>query len=126
MAHFARLDENNIVVEVFVVGNADILDGNGDESEAVGQAFLQNITGSTDVFKQTSYNDNFRHRYAQIGGEYDSTNDVFWPVKPFASWVKNTTTFDWEAPVARPDPQDPDGVMIWDEDNQTWSEQVTV
>lgn len=78
MAHFAKLDENNLVLAVHVVNNSDTQDENGNESEAVGVAFLQSLHGHPQ-WKQTSYNGNFRGCYAGIGYTYDPVNDVFVP-----------------------------------------------
>jgi|TARA_R100000081_G_scaffold21580_1_gene9307 hypothetical protein len=133
MAHFAKLDENNVVIGINVVGDADC-QLNGVEDEATGIAFLTNLTGYSN-WKQTSYNthggkyytsDNreaddqtkaFRGNYAGIGSKYDSTNDIFIHPKPFASWTLNTTTATWEPPVAHPE----DALdYVWDEDNQQW------
>jgi hypothetical protein len=75
MAHFAKI-ENGIVREVLVIGNGDCLDENGNESEAVGQAFIA-ACGIAGEWKQTSYNNNFRAKYAGIGDTYDAVNDVF-------------------------------------------------
>lgn len=75
MAHFAQLDENNKVLNVIVVANEDTLDENGNESEAVGIVFCQKLAGGNWV--QTSYNNNFRGKYAGIGDIYDSEEDVF-------------------------------------------------
>lgn len=78
MAHFAQLDANNVVLEVLVVNNDDCIDPNtGQESEAVGIAFLQALLGADTVWKQTSYNGTFRGRYAGIGDTYDPVLDVF-------------------------------------------------
>jgi len=77
VAHFAWLDDNNIVYQVSVVDNANLLDENGDESEAVGIAYLTSVHGAGKTWKQTSYNNNFRGTYAGIGYTYDSVNDVF-------------------------------------------------
>ncbi len=77
MAHFAKLDENNKVIEVIVVSNDDILDENGDESEEVGIKFCRMIQGENTNWKQTSYNGNIRGRYAGIGMYYDETIDEF-------------------------------------------------
>ena len=117
MAHFAKLDANNIVVDVLVVNNEDCQDDDGNEDEAVGVAFLQNLLGSDTSWKQTSYNANMRVRYASIGGSYDSTRDAFIDEKPFASWSLNTATLEWEPPVAYPT----DGsIYRWNETNQQW------
>lgn len=78
MAHFAQLDANNVVLEVLVVNNDDCIDPNtGQESEAIGIAFLQTLLGADTMWKQTSYNGTFRGRYAGIGDTYDPVLDVF-------------------------------------------------
>lgn len=77
MAHFAKLDENNKVIEVIVVSNQDILDENGEENEEIGIKFCRMIQGQNTNWKQTSYNGNFRGRYAGIGMYYDQINDEF-------------------------------------------------
>jgi len=77
MAHFAQLDENNIVTQVIVVNNSELLDENGNESEAKGIAFCQSLFGGN--WKQTSYNANFRKNYAGIGFSYDPVADEFNP-----------------------------------------------
>jgi hypothetical protein len=75
MAHFAQIDEQGTVIQVIVVNNEDILDENGQESEAIGKQFCANLLGGEWV--QTSYNGSFRGQYASIGGRYDRANDVF-------------------------------------------------
>jgi len=75
MAHFAQLDENNVVMQVIVVNNAELLDESGQESEAKGIAFCQSLFGGT--WKQTSYNANFRGKYAGVGDQYDPVKDEF-------------------------------------------------
>lgn len=82
MAHFAELDANNVVTRVIVVGNPDCLDENGQESEAVGVSFCQQLFGDNARWVQTSYNGNFRGVYAGIGYTYDEANDVFVPPPP--------------------------------------------
>ena len=112
MAHFAKLDANNIVEQVIVVNNDDIKDGNGDESEAVGITFCKNVFGSDTNWKQTSYNDNFRGRYAGIGMTYMTnvatlgvgSTDIFIEQasdKP-ASWGIGKTDAHWIAPLPKP------------------------
>ena len=119
MAHFAELDENNIVTQVVVVNDLDCRDENNFESESVGVHFLRNIFGATTEWNQTSYNDNIRKQYAGIGFTYDETNDVFIKPKPYESWSLNSETFDWEAPTAYPD----DGKLyVWDESSTSWVE----
>jgi hypothetical protein len=77
MAHFAKLDENNKVVEVIVVSNDDIVDENGEENEEIGIQFCRKIQGENTNWKQTSYNGNTRGRYAGIGMYYDEIIDEF-------------------------------------------------
>jgi hypothetical protein len=117
MAHFAQLDENNVVLQVIVVGNDDCKDENGNESEAIGVVFCQNLLGGN--WKQTSYNANIRKNYAGIGYTYDSGRDAFIPENPFASWVLNEDTCRWESPVPMP----ADGKnYFWDESTISWIE----
>jgi len=94
MAHFAQLDESNIVTQVIVVHNNELLD-NGVESEAKGAAFCQSLLGGNWI--QTSYNGNIRKNYAGIGYTYDQTRDAFIPPKPEeGNWVLNEDTCRWE------------------------------
>lgn len=117
MAHFAKLDANNVVEQVIVVNNNELLDENGNESEAKGIEFCQSHFGGTWV--QTSYNKKFRKNYAAIGGTYNPELDVFIPKKPFPSWVLNQSTFNWEAPV--PYPENTNFVPhVWDEASLSW------
>lgn len=117
MAHFAKLDSDNIVTQVVVVDNSVLIKSDGTESELKGNQFLNSLLG-TATWKQTSYNGSFRKNYAGVGYEYDSTRDAFIPPKPFASWILNETTCLWESPVEYPT----DGnYYIWDEEGQQWS-----
>jgi hypothetical protein len=99
MAHFAQLDENNIVTQVIVISNDDTKNSDGVEVEEIGIDFCKNLLGSDTNWKQTSYNNNMRVRYAGIGYTYNETLDAFIPPKPYPSWVLNQTTADWESPV---------------------------
>ena len=118
MAHFAELDQNNIVTRVIVVNDDYLKDENGDEVEELGIAHLESVHGGNWV--QTSYNNNIRVHYAGIGYTYDETLDAFIPPKPYNSWVLNETTADWEAPV--PEPTDaPEGSYYeWNEETTSW------
>lgn len=117
MAHFAQLDQNNLVTQVIVVANQECLDEHGVESETVGVSFCQSLFGGE--WKQTSYNGSIRKNYAGIGYTYDSVRDAFIPPKPFASWVLNEDTCLWECPVAYPT----DGKRYtWDEATTNWVE----
>ena len=121
MAHFAKLGIGNKVERVEKVSN-DIA-----TTEQAGVDFLNNLYGSRDVWKQTSYNTYrgehllggtpFRKNYAVIGFKYDQTRDAFIPPKPYNSWVLNETTCHWESPIAYPD----DGQKYdWNKTNQSW------
>lgn len=99
MAHFAKLDENNIVTQVIVVANEDTSDSNGVEVEEIGVAFCKKILGADTNWKQTSYNNNFRVRYAGIGYLWSEELSAFIPPSPFPSWVLVEETADWESPL---------------------------
>jgi hypothetical protein len=116
VAHFAELDDNNIVKRVIVVATKDNSDANGVEKESIGRAFCERLFGGNWV--QTSYNGNMRKRYAGIGYSYDPALDAFIAPKPFPSWTLDDNA-DWQAPVPMPT----DGKMYaWDEDAQAWVE----
>jgi len=124
MAHFCKLDENNVVTQVIVVDNKDITDPfTGQEDEILGVAFCKKLLGGNWV--QTSYNNNLRVRYAGIGYSYNKTLDAFVAPKPFESWVLNTETADWESPVG-PAPAlteaqtEARSSYSWDEENGAW------
>jgi len=128
MAHFAKLGVGNIIEKVEVVSN-DIA-----KTEQAGVDFLNNLYGTRDVWKQTSYNTHggihkldgtpFRKNYAGIGFTYDQTRDAFIPPKPYKSWILNETTCLWEAPVSKPELTqeqiDNNNYYEWNEQNQTW------
>jgi len=116
MANFAKIGLNNKVIEVLSVHNNELLDSNGAEQEVNGIDFLTKLTNYP-VWKQTSYNNNFRKNYAGIGMIYDEDRDAFIPKKPYSSWTLNETTCQWESPVAKPD----DGERYtWNENNERW------
>jgi len=118
MAHFAKLDENNVVLEVNVVNNNDLLQ-DGVESEAKGIEFLVNWSGGYTNWKQTSYNNRIRKNFAGIGYTYDPTRDAFIPPKPFPSWVLNESTCLWNAPTPMPIPAENQS-YYWDEATTSW------
>jgi hypothetical protein len=104
MAHFARLDENNVIIETVYVGNQDILDSNGNESEEIGQNICRGLRGTSNcIWKQTSFSNSFRCRYAGPGMVYDEEYDVFYHQKPYPSWILNTQDFVWEPPIPEPE-----------------------
>ena len=116
MASFAKIGLNNKVIEVLSVKNEVLYDSNGIEQESIGVDFLTKLTGYP-LWKQTSYNGNFRKNYAGIGMTYDEDRDAFIHKKPFASWILNEDTCLWESPVAYPND---DQRYNWNEQNQTW------
>lgn len=115
MAHFAQLDENNIVINVIVIHNNELMDGN-DESEAKGIQFCKDHYGQDTVWVQTSYNSNFRRRYAGHAFTYDAVRDAFIAPQPFPSWSLDELTLDWVPPIPMPT----DAIYAWDEESQTW------
>lgn len=122
MAHFAQLDENNVVIQVIVVSNAECLDPHyGIESEATGVTFCKSLFGYSTEWKQTSYSGALRKHFAGIGYTYDAALNAFIPPKPFASWLFDLDTCQWKAPIPYPD----DGLRYsWDEDTLSWKEQI--
>ena len=117
MAHFAKLDENNFVIAVNVLSN-HVITINGVESEQVGIDFLSNLHGYN-LWKQTSYNRNFRKNYAGRGDYYDSIRDAFIPPKPFPSWTLNEDSCLWQSPI--PYPNDCK-MYTWNEEIINWQE----
>jgi len=128
MAHFAKLGTGNKVVKVVVVSN-DIA-----TTEQAGVDFLNNLYGTNDIWKKTSYNTRggvhklngtpFRKNYGSIGWKYDQTRDAFIPPKPYASWTLNETTCIWDPPVVKPELTEQQitnrNYYEWNEANQTW------
>jgi len=151
MAHFAKISETNEVLTVLTVDNKDVLNADDVEDESVGQQYLETHNNwPAQMWIQTSYNtrggkhyDNqsgelsadqskaLRGNYAGIGYEWDEDNNIFWPKKPYASWVKNTTTAQWQSPIgdapaltAEQTSQNEANTHIWsyvwNEANQSW------
>jgi hypothetical protein len=108
MAHWAELDENNVVLRVLVGDNND---PNGDEGY---QWLLDNLGGT---WVQTSYNATIRKNFAGIGYSYDEELDAFIAPKPFESWLLDEESASWQAPVAYPTDGD---IYVWDEDTSSW------
>jgi hypothetical protein len=117
MAHFAKLNENNEVLFVYVVNN-DVITINGNESEQAGIEFLIELYGHT-LWKQTSYSGTIRKNYAGIGYTYDTVRDAFISPKPYNSWVLDEATCQWKPPVAYPTD---DKRYDWDEETLSWIE----
>jgi hypothetical protein len=114
MSHFAKLDENNVVIRVSVINNSNALNGDGNELESVGVDYINSIhphEAGQFTWKQTSYNNNFRGNYAGVGMVYMegvatlgvASTDVFMPPRPSSSWTLNPTTPIWDPPIPRPD-----------------------
>jgi len=118
MAHFAEIDENNIVTRVLVINNDVLLDENDNEIEQKGIEFLQSIfSGSNWV--QTSYNGNIRYNFAGVGYTWDSENNAFYTSQPYDSFILNTSSFEYEAPIPYPTGNitgSYTGSYHWDED----------
>jgi len=112
MAHFAKLGANGKVISVLTLDNKDMLNADGVEDESVGQQYLERHNNwPAQMWIQTSYNtrdnkhssgDNskaLRGNYAGIGYTWDEDDQIFWPKKPFASWLKNMSEARWESPI---------------------------
>ena len=148
MAHFAKLGANGKVIQVLTMDNDKMLNADGVEDETVGQQWLETHNNwPSQMWIQTSYNTSanthrlggtpFRGNYAGIGYTWDEDNNIFWPKKPFPSWVKDTTTASWKSPIgdapeltdeqkAQNTPADENSeathiwVYLWNEENQSW------
>jgi hypothetical protein len=144
MAHFAKLGANSKVIQVLTLNNNDMLNADGVEDESVGQQYLElHNNWPAQMWIQTSYNthanthksgDNskaFRGNYAGIGYEWDEDNQIFWPKKLYASWVKDTDTATWKSPIgdapaltAEQTSQNEAGThkweYSWNESGQSW------
>jgi hypothetical protein len=121
MAHFAKINNNNIVIDVNVVNNEIVNNLPFPDSEPIGVAFLTEWSNGYSNWKQTSYNGNFRKNYAGIGYTYDEGRDAFIAPKPFNSWLLDETICQWKAPVDYPTD---DKKYKWDEDTTSWKELV--
>ena len=115
MAHYAFLDENNIVTEVIVGRNEDeIVDGISDW-----EAYYAEFRGQ--VCKRTSYNNNYRKNYAGIGFYFDEARNAFIPPKPFESWILDEEKCIWVAPIECPEFNSEDPKFYnWDEPSLSW------
>lgn len=120
MAHFAELDENNVVLQVIVINNNELLDDEGQENEVKGVEFCNSLFGHNNWI-QTSYNNNMRKQFAGVGYTYDDVNDVFISPQLYPSWSLDEN-YDWQPPTAMPDD---DKKYEWNEETQTWDEITT-
>ena len=121
MAHFAKLDENNIVTEVITFSNQEVTDNGGDLSVEAENFVSARHPGT---WKQASYNHTFRKKYAGVGDTYDSVKDKFITAQPYASWLLDSND-DWQAPVAKPTTKifdDSTNIYMekWKESTQEW------
>ena len=128
MAHFAEINEDNIVQRVIVVANEDTADEEGNEVEAIGAQFCADLFGGTWV--QTSYNNNFRLGFAHAGMIYDSEADGFYDPKPYPSWIWDEEISWWKAPVPYPvsesENHEDSRYYRWNEENQEWDDKAVV
>jgi hypothetical protein len=110
MAHFAKLGSNSKVIQVLTLNNGDMLNADGVEDESVGQQYLETHNNwPAQMWIQTSYNTSggthrdggtpFRGNYAGIGYTWDEDDNIFWPKKPHASWVKHNASASWKSPI---------------------------
>jgi len=120
MAHFAQVDENNVVTQVIVVANNELL-LDGVENETKGIEFCKSLLGDDTRWVQTSYNGNIRKNYAGIGYTYDPVADHFFAPQPYPSWTLDTDA-KWQAPT--PMPVEEEKFFTWDEPTLSWVELV--
>jgi hypothetical protein len=150
MAHFAKLGINGKILTVTPLDDSKMLNADGIEDEAVGQQYLElHNNWPAAMWIQTSYNTRgnkyynadgtehsdqskaFRGNYAGMGYEWDEDNNIFWPKKPFASWLKDISTASWKAPIGDSPSLNEEQTSqnnsnthywsyVWNESNQTW------
>jgi hypothetical protein len=148
MAHFAKLGANSKVIQVLTLDNKDMLNADGVEDESVGQQYLEKHNNwPAQMWIQTSYNTQgnqhrnggtpFRGNYAGIGDTWDEDDQIFWPKKPYASWVKHIESASWKSPIGDApaltaeqetqntpvgDPAESTHAWeyVWNETNQSW------
>ena len=135
MAHFAKLDSNNLVTQVIVVSDSDTSTDSGVEAESIGISFCQKLTGIDTIWKQTSYNaegTGFRGNYAGSGATYMTDvetlgvakTDIFISQQPYPSWVIGIQTAQWypptppgDAPALTPAEEAANKYYVWNESN---------
>jgi hypothetical protein len=142
MAHFAKIGINSKVIQVVTLNNDDMLNAEGVEDESVGQQYLETHNNwPAQMWIQTSYNTlgnqhkeggtALRGNYAGIGYIWDEDNNIFWPPKPYASWVKHIESASWKSPIGdvptlteEQASQNTAGTHLWghdwNEEGQTW------
>ena len=119
MAHFAKLDENNVVTHVYTIAQGLMFDAHGDESEELGIQYCQQFFGPG-TYVQTSYNGSFRRCYAGVGYTFNAERDVFFPPPPseYPSWVFNEDLWQYTYPI--PEPKVDRVLYRWDEPTVSW------
>ena len=142
MAHFAKLGSNSKVIQVLTLDDKDMLNADGVEDETVGQQYLETHNNwPAQMWIQTSYNTSggqhkdggtpFRGNYAGIGYTWDEDDQIFWPKKPYASWVKHNESASWKSPIgdapaltAEQESQNEANThewgYVWNESGQSW------
>ena len=140
MAHFAKLGANSKVIQVLTLNNGDMLNADGVEDESVGQQYLEiHNNWPAQMWIQTSYNTSggthsgggtaLRGNYAGIGYTWDEDDQIFWPKKPYASWVKNNSEARWQSPVgdapALPEEEQTTHRYEWNKSTGAW-DKVTI
>ena len=142
MAHFAKISEENEVLQVLTLDNKDCENSEGVETESVGQAYLETHNNwPANLWIQTSYwtlnnthlsgGTPFRGNYAGQGYTWDSENEIFWPPKPYPSWIKNTSEARWQSPIgdapdltaeqiAQNEANTHTNQYVWNESGQSW------
>jgi hypothetical protein len=142
MAHFAKIGEDKRVIAVLTLNNSDMLNASGVEEELIGQQYLEKHNNwPAHMWIQTSYNTRFgkhkkggipfRGNYASIGYTWDEENKIFWPKKPYNSWIKDISTATWKSPIGDAPALTEEQIVqntantniwtyIWNEENQSW------
>jgi hypothetical protein len=142
MAHFAKIGEDKKVIAVLTLNNSDMLNSSNVEDESVGQQYLEKHNNwPAHMWIQTSYNTfggqhrnggiPFRGNYAGMGFIWDSDNQIFWPKKPYNSWIKHIPTASWKSPIGDAPTLTEEQISqntantniwkyIWNEENQSW------
>ena len=127
MAHFAEINSNNKVLRVVVACSIDIENNGGEQSEQAANAFKNVCRLSSDGVKwvQTSYNNNFRKKFAGVGDTYDAVKDIFWNENsPYSSWTLDSN-YDWQPPISKPlkntwGPNNAPLFARWSEEKLNW------
>jgi len=126
MAHFAELNSDNVVLRIVVACNQDIANNGGEQSQQAAEHFKTICPLSENGIKwiQTSYNNNFRKRYAIVGGTYSEQYDAFINIKGHESYVFDENQLKWVPPIAYPSLTIDNGLPIrlieWDDQNNRW------